>query len=193
MYFRGRADPNGVPTTPLFDPDAFFDGREADPLAPALIVLLVGATSVATGTPETLAGRPGLSPALVAAAVLLGAAVGGAAAWLLVAVAVHAVSALYGGAGGFRRTLSFVGWGFLPGLFSGLVAVAVAFGVAESPAGVGAAPVGALVSVAGTLWQGYVWAYAAMHARALDRAAGFATAAVPAVGMILFAVGPTLA
>lgn len=180
-----------MPITPLFDPDSFFRERDPGLLVPALVVLLVGAANVSRGVPDVLGSQPGVPPTVVAAAVLLGGIVGGSLAWVAVAAVVHLVSALYGGEGGFGRTFAFVGWGFLPGVVSGLSAAAVAVAFANPPGW--AALASALVGVAVALWQGYLWAYATVHARRVGRAAGFATAAVPVVGSILLTATGLLA
>lgn len=177
-----------MPRTPLFDPDAFFRERGGGLPAPALIVLWFGAATVGRDLPSALRGGPDASAAVLAAAVALGAAVVGGTAWLLAAAAVHLVSALYGGDGGFGRTLAYVGWGFLPGALVGLLAAAAAVAVAAPPRWWAGA--GALAGAGTALWQGYVWAYAAAYARSVGRAAGFATAAVPVSGgLALIAFG----
>lgn len=168
--------------TPLFDPDAFFREREVGLGGAALVVLAVGVASIAGGVPVAREAYPEASAAALAAAVLLGGLVGGTVAWVVATALVHLVSAPFGGEGAFDRTLAYVGWGFLPGAFAGLLTATAAF------AAVGAPPALLLAAEVGFgLWQGYIWTYAAVHARRVDRAAALAAAAVSVAGSVALA------
>ncbi len=121
-------------------------------------------------------------------------------AWPLYAVALHVGSALVGGSGSFTDTLAVAGWGMLP---SALQAV-VGFGLLYTALGgidlAGSNPETlasqirslteraqgdtALLSLAGAVWQGYVWTFGLKRAR--DLSTGGAAFAGGSVALLVF-------
>lgn len=93
-------------------PDSFFEARVSDPalLRPTVIV------TVYTGL--TLAGQFLYDSIFFSGSKLvvglIAIVLGGFLSWLLYAAVFQFISYFFGGEGSFRRTVTLVGWGFLP-------------------------------------------------------------------------------
>ena len=122
--------------------------------------------------------------------------------WLLIALALHVLSALFDARGGFGATLSAVGWGMVLELVStaiGLgVIAATLYGTEfasdpellldqlEALTGGGPSVVSTLGTVLVALWQAYIWTYGLSRARSLAVGeAAIATAPVALVVLLL--------
>lgn len=129
---------------------------------------------------------------------------GSVVGWLLIAAGLHVASAAIGGRGSFGRTATVAAWGMIPGLPQTLVAFG-ALGLAISGvdfasdpetlerqvqrlADTGSRPVVLAAMLAGTAWQGYVWAGGLVDARELDWPEALFAAAVVALAVLLFSV-----
>lgn len=176
----------------LTDPDAFMRRQSAEPSfgGPVLVVLFAGLASVLSVVivfQEIASGFEGDLGTVAAIGSVTGAVAGLLAVfvlWAIYAVAFHVISLAFDGEGGFRTTLSLVGWGFLPSIFSGVVAAVAMYlaiqgiSVPSDPAAAATfqqqlqdQPVMLAASAAGivfTLWQAFIWTFAVKHARSLE-------------------------
>ena len=84
-----------MPSTPLIDPRAFYDGRTPSLLGAAVIVYLAGVTAVSTGAPFLgQVSKVEWSVPMVVFAVLVGGAIGGAAIWIGFTLIIYLLGAL---------------------------------------------------------------------------------------------------
>ena len=120
--------------TILFNPGAFFSGAMAEKeqiTVPVLIVFTGGIIAAGYGylmgglSARMMSGAmPGIDTIIILSAVI-GAFLGAFIFWLIWTVVFYALSMVFKGQGTFRRTLEFVGYGYLPqvaGMFLTLVA-----------------------------------------------------------------------
>ena len=122
--------------------------------------------------------------------------------WPLLAVGLHVASAVVGGRGSFLDTLAVAGWGMLPGVAQAVVGFALLYAALGSIDLAGSNPEvlatqiqslsrrargdTALLSLAGSCWQGYVWAFGLKRARDLSTGeAALAGGGVAFVGFVL--------
>jgi len=122
--------------------------------------------------------------------------------WVLVAVALHVVSAAFDASGGFGGTLAVAGWATVPQVFSTGAVVAATWvrlgsiEFASDPdvlatqmqqlASTESGQVGLAVTVLATVWQAYIWAHGLTHARDLEYAdAAMAAGVVAFVSVLL--------
>lgn len=121
-------------------------------------------------------------------------------AWPLYAVALHVGSALVGGSGSFTDTLAVAGWGMLPSALQALVGFGLLYAALGGIDLAGSNPEmlatqmqslteraqgdTALLSLAGAVWQGYVWTFGLKHAR--DLSTGGAAFAGGGVAVVVF-------
>lgn len=180
----------------LTDPDAFFAdvaAAESPSLrGPILVVSGVAVVSAASSAVVFATLRQLLPAAtqslasLVLATALLGAFLGPFVVWPVLSGVFHGISSLFDGAGGFRRTLVVVGWGFLPAVAYAVVSLGftvVALRGVTPPTGGDPAAYAAfarrlqrdpLLRIAGalhvvfTLWQGSLWTFGLRRARGLS-------------------------
>ncbi len=135
---------------------------------------------------------------------IVGSFIGLFAVWLISAVVMHGISALFGGEGCFRRTFEFTGYGFLPSLIGSLITVSMSayyISQAEVPQ-LGIAQIqnpdvmkllmlsiipkdliysNLIISVSVTPWSQTIWTFAIKHARRLTTKKAFASALIPTV------------
>lgn len=195
------------PLQAVADPDALFERVGTDPSLrwPVAFVVLGGVLASLPGMlvqqalrsamPAGAGVGAGMGQALLTLLSLVTSVVRPLVAWLVLAAAFHAISARFGGKGGFLDTLKLVGWGFLPALVLAALAAAVAFvavNAAPAPSSpqemqsfLGAVQANGYVTVAGylpvafTVWQGFVWTFAVRTARDLSLRAAARTVAGP--------------
>lgn len=187
----------------LIDPDGFFEDRTDPRLLPAAAV--VTSYTVLQIVAEYLLVFVlfrGYSPGVLLLG-LLGFVVSQSiywfGSWLIFTTVFHALSYVFGGEGSFRRTLTLVGWGFLPVIAGGLlmiIAKAIAAQGAPSMTIQSAEQIAAaverfegglatqaanLVSGALYIWCCYIWVFALKHARGLSTRQALVTVGVPVV------------
>ncbi|WP_128477543.1 Yip1 family protein [Halorussus pelagicus] len=129
--------------------------------------------------------------------------VSGLVVWPLTAVGLHVASAMVGGQGSFTDTLAVTAWGMIPSAIQVIVGVAflyAAFGsidlAASNPEALApqiqsmverARGDTVLLSLAGAVWQGYVWSFGLKHTR--DLSTGGAAFAGGGVALVVFLLG----
>lgn len=192
------------PITVLTNPDGFFERASDDPslLWPGLVVLAVGLVSAVASLPVIQAVQSAFpeQAAMIGTFALVGGVVGGflgtAVFWVLYTVLFHVIAVVgFGGEGSLSRLLSFVGWGFLPGIFSAAVGVVVNYVVFQTVTpptnpeqvqpfvqSVRSQPeflVAGIVGLVVLLWQGFIWTFAVSHSHDLDLRSAAITVGIP--------------
>jgi Uncharacterized protein conserved in archaea (DUF2143). len=117
----------------LFVPDRFFREKEGDSglISPILIIGIIGIFSAITAYFVTQVTFRAILPALPSgtqqfmgiAAVfsVVGGILGAYFLWLVATVIFFGLSVVFKGTGGLRRSLEFIGFGFFPQIFGGLI------------------------------------------------------------------------
>jgi hypothetical protein len=188
----------------LTNPDGYFARASDDPslLRPALVVLAVGVISAVASLPVVQAVQSAFpdEAAAVGTFALVGGVVGGFLGvlvfWALYTVVFHALAvAVFGGEGSLSRLLSYVGWGYLPGIVSAAVGAVVNYVVFQNVTppsnpqqvqafvqSVRSQPeflVAGVVGLAVLLWQGFIWTFAVQHSHDLDLRSAAITVGIP--------------
>ncbi|UPV99024.1 YIP1 family protein [Halorussus gelatinilyticus] len=125
-------------------------------------------------------------------------------AWPLYAVALHVASAVVGGDGSFLDTLAVTAWGMLPSAFQAVVGFALLYtalggiDLAASDPEMLASQIRSLsqrargdtvlLSLAGAVWQGYVWTFGLKRARDLSTGGAAFAGGVVAVAVFLLSL-----
>ena len=136
---------------------------------------------------------------------IIGSLIGVFGVWLITAAIMHVVSALFNGKGSFRRTLEFVGYGFLPSLIGSLITFPMSayyitnaeipkIDIAtfqQNPKILGALIASLipkdviysniLIYIAMTIWSLSIWSFAIKHAREIELKKAFISALIPTV------------
>ncbi|XRO75714.1 YIP1 family protein [Methanocaldococcus sp. 28A] len=130
--------------------------------------------------------------------------IGGFIAWIIVAGIMHLISIAFKGEGSFKKTLSFVGYGFIPNIIGALITIPIAYyylsqihiqpltiSQLQNPIVVKMIMkqiiprtliyTNALIGFAVTIWNLYIWTYAIKYARNLDLKKAFIVALIPTV------------
>ena len=207
----------------LTNPDKFFEDRmkEEERLKiPALIVLIIGITSgiaaflmgritaeLLRGTlPPEAEGFISIMPISMAIFALIFSLI----VWVVFAVVFFAISLALKGKGTFKRTLEFVGYGYIPMIIGGVISVTLMYYVVyyvfptmsippvTDPAKVGEAlePVmksqmmllSSALGILFTLWSANIWVFGLKHARNLTTKNAVVTVAIPVAAQVLFAI-----
>jgi hypothetical protein len=198
--------------TVITNPDQFFDQASDDPglLAPSLVVLLAALLATASVVPmlqyvqQSLVGDASQLAVVFYVGGLAGGLLTPFVAWVLLTGLMHALTGYaFDGDGSFTTTLSFVGWGYVPALLSGLLSAVVNVWVFSSRApqaisdpqqaqafvqsvqGVPALKVVTVVGIAITLWQGLIWTFAVKHGRNVSERAAAISAGVPTLALVV--------
>ena len=176
----------------LFNPDLFFSEKlknEVDLKYPALIVLVTSIILILT-TSLTSNGR---SLFYVVGSGIVNAYLG----WVFITLIFYLISLVFKSSGSFKRTLEFVGYGFVPLIFGHVINLIVRFILRNSydishnesttlfknylellthnPLLQMATIIGFLFG----LWSFYINVYAVMHARNLSKRNAFLTVVIP--------------
>lgn len=208
----------------LTNPNKFFEERmkgEESLKIPVLIILISGliggiAAFLITGITIEL-----LREALPPEAMGIASTIGGIAAfivaviasfviWLVFAALFFGISGLFKGEGQFKRTLEFVGYGYIPTLIYGIISVifmyyfvyymypTMSIPPVTDPAKLGVAlepvmksPMMQLsyaISILFMLWCANIWVFALKHARNLTTKNAVITVAIPMAAYILYSV-----
>jgi hypothetical protein len=210
----------------LINPDAFFEnalkGKESLRI-PALIVLAGAVVAAAHGY---IVGGPvsglmaGAIPSL-ATVVLLAAVIGPLIItflfWVIWAVLIFGISAVFKGAGTFKRTLEFVGYGYIPQIIGSLITLVVAFEyiprvviphisfdpndpaagqilqdamktLMHDPSMMEFTQIATIISIVFLLWSANIWIFGAKHSRQLTLRNAAICVAVPVVLYIIYTV-----
>jgi len=208
----------------LTNPNKFFEERmkgEESLKIPVLIILISGliggisAFFIAGITMELL--REALPPEAMGIASTIGgiaafivAAIASFVSWLVFTALFFGISCLFKGEGQFKRTLEFVGYGYIPTLIGGIISVIFMYyfvyymyptmGIppVTDPAKLGEAlepvmksPMMQLsyaIGILFMLWSANIWVFALKHARKLTTKNAVITVAIPMAAYILYSV-----
>ncbi len=212
--------------TVLLNPDAFFENaiREKESLKiPALIILAGAVVAAAYGY---MVGGPvsglmsGAMPSL-GTIILLGAVIGPLIAtfvfWALWSGLIFGISTVFGGKGSFKRTLEFVGYGYIPQIIGSLVSLVVALeyipkvviphisfdpndpnsgqilqdamkSLMHDPAMMAFTQITTIISIIFLLWSANIWIFGAKHSRQLTLRNAAICVALPVVIFVIYTV-----
>ncbi len=176
----------------LFNPDLFFSEKlknEVDLKYPALIVLVTSIILIST-TSLTSNGR---SIFHIVGSGIINAYLG----WIFITLIFYLISLVFKSSGSFKRTLEFVGYGFVPLIFGHLTNLIVRFILRNSydisPTNpqlylktylelLTHNPLLQMATIIGFLfgiWGFYINVYAVMHAQSLSKRNAFLTVGIP--------------
>jgi len=198
-------------------------GKE-DLRIPALIVLASGIIgAVYAGLMAQLSAKmmssmmPGIETIILIAA-LAGALIGSFIFWLIWAGVVYGFSSVFKGDGSFKKTMEFVGYGFLPQVIGSVITLVAAFEylpqvhvAAISTAGLSSDQIGQVVKDATTsmmndpamamfiqistlvtivflLWSANIWIFGIRHARKLSPRDAALCVGIPVVLYVIFLI-----
>ena len=196
----------------LTNPDKFFEAKMAEEVSlkiPALIVLIIGIISgigayfmggltakMLSGTlpPEAQAFLSFISISTAIAAVIVSFIL-----WVGFAIVFFGISCIFKGGGKFKPTLEFVGYGYIPMIFSGIIGAILIYTIVSTahipavtdPTMIGEAleplmknPMMQLsyaISILFTLWSANIWVFGVKHARNLSTKNALICVAIPVV------------
>jgi hypothetical protein len=205
----------------LINPNGFFEARmrETESLKiPALIVLISGLISgiaayLITGLTlemlsETLPPEAlGLATTIGGISAFIGALVFSLIIWVIFAAVFFGISSVFKGEGSFKRTLEFVGYGYIPMILSGIISAVLMYNFISTaqiphvtdPAEIADVitqwvttnPMVRLSSVIGMLfmlWSANIWLFGLKNARNLSTRNALITVAIPVALYILYSV-----
>ncbi|MGB2842479.1 MAG: YIP1 family protein [Halobacteriota archaeon] len=203
----------------LTNPNEFFEERmkgEVSLRIPVLIILISGiiggiSTFLMAGIiAEMLRGTvPPEAQGFISVMPVGGAIVAVIASlilWVVFAAIFFGISAIFKGEGEFKRTLEFVGYGYIPMIFSGIISAVLFYNfvstaqipVVTDPAKMTEAleplmksPMMQLSTVIGILfmlWSANIWIFGLKHARNLTTKNALITVAIPMAVYVLYSV-----
>ncbi len=205
----------------LTNPNKFFEAkmREAESLKiPVLIVLIIGLISGTVAFLMVGITLEMISETLPPEARSIATTVGGISAffgalvvsliiWVVFTALFFGISWLFKGEGTFKRTLEFVGYGYIPMIVSGILSAIIMYNfisTAQIPQVTDPAelaevitewmvknPMVRLSSIIGiifTLWSANIWVFGLKHARNLSTQHAVITVAIPVIAYILYSV-----
>ncbi|HOI59207.1 MULTISPECIES: Yip1 family protein [unclassified Methanoculleus] len=201
----------------LLNPGRFFEGRmqgEPSLKIPALIALvigLIGAVSAVLIVNITIAMLPadmqafGMIGAVFAAAF---GVIGGFLNWFVFGIVFYLISMVFKGQGSLTRTLEFVGYGFLPQVFGGIIGAVFSYQLlsnltipaattpeqivefSESLASTLAtdplAQIAGIVTILFMVWSANIWIFGMKYARNLSTRDAALTVGIPVGLYILY-------
>lgn len=208
----------------LIRPGAFFEDAIAEKESlkiPGLIVLVLGIGSSVYGyligglTGKMMAGLiPGME-SIIAISTILGALLGIFIFWLIWAGVFYLVSLVFKGNGTFKRTLEFVGYGYLPQIFGAILTLIVAMqyiprvivpqiatnaaedpqliqeavnALMHDPAMMEMTQITSIISIVFLLWSANIWIFGLQHARKLSVRDAALCVGIPVVVYILYVI-----
>lgn len=208
----------------LIRPGAFFEDAIAEKESlkiPGLIVLVLGIVSSLYGyligglTGKMMAGLiPGME-SIIAISTILGALLGIFIFWMIWAGVFYLVSVVFKGNGTFKRTLEFVGYGYLPQIFGAILTLIVAMqyiprvivpqiatnaaedpqliqeavnALMHDPAMMEMTQITSIISIVFLLWSANIWIFGLQHARKLSVRDAALCVGIPVVVYILYVI-----
>ena len=203
----------------LTNPDKFFEakmGEEVSLKIPALIVLIIGIISgigayfMGGLTAEMLSGT--LPPeaqaflSFIPISTAITAVIVSFIIWVVFAAIFYGISCIFKGEGKFKRTLEFVGYGYIPMIFSGIIGAIFIYYIVSTaqipvvtdPAKMAGAfeplmksPMMQLsyaISILFMLWSANIWVFGLKHARNLTTKNALITVAIPVAAYVLWTI-----
>jgi hypothetical protein len=185
---------------------------------PALIVLIsgiisgIGAYVIAGITIEMLGNTLppealGMASTIGGISAFAGAVIVSLVIWIVFAAVFFGISLLLKGEGGFKRTLEFVGYGFIPMIMSGIIGVVLMYQFISTtsipsvtdPAQLAEVitqwitknptiQLSSIISMLFLLWSANIWIFGLKHARNLSTQNAVITVAIPVIVYILISV-----
>jgi hypothetical protein len=208
----------------LIRPGAFFQNamNEKESLKfPALVVLAVGIVGAMYGyligglTGQLLNGiMPGMNM-IVTLSTVFGALIGTFVFWVIWAGVMYAFSFIFKGDGAFKRTLEFVGYGYLPQAFGTIITFVIALEyiprihvpqlsaaaaqnpdliteavktLMHDPAMMELSQIAMIISMVFLLWSANIWIFGMQHSRKLSPRDAALCVGIPVVAYILYMV-----
>lgn len=203
----------------LTNPNSFFEARmeeEESLKIPALIILISGLIGGISAFLSSSIMMEAMTKTLPPEAqgfmsfMPIGAAIGAVIAsfiiWLIIAAIFFGISYLFKGEGKFKRTLEFVGYGYIPTVIGGLISAVLVYNfvttaqiptitdptkIKEALAPLMKSPMILLSSAIGILfmlWSANIWVFGLKHARNLSTKNALITVAIPVAAYILFSI-----
>jgi len=203
----------------LTNPNKFFEARmkgEESLRIPVLIVLISGIISgtaaflssgiMMKAMTKTLPPEAQGFMSFMPIGTAIGVCVGSFIFWVVVAAIFFGISWMFKGSGTFRRTLEFVGYGYIPTIIGGLISAVLVYNfvstvqipvvtdpmkIREALAPLMKSPIMLLYSAIGILfmlWSANIWVFGLKHARNLLTRDAVITVAIPVAAHILFSV-----
>lgn len=196
----------------LFDPDSFFREKARNNIDfkyPVLIILAVAIIAMGSSflVMNQLSGMfPSDMGSYISTAAIIFGIVGGLFGtffyWLILTLIFYSISYTFESKGTFKRTLEFVGYGFVPQIFSGLIGVVITYwltasvdfslqdpellteGITQALLNNPLLYVSQAVGILCLLLSAYIWVFALLHARNLSVKNARITVGVP-VGLYI--------
>ncbi len=203
----------------LTNPDSFFESRkkgEESLRMPVIIVLVNGiiggisafltSSMMMEAIAKTLPAEARGFISFIPVGIAIGVVIASFIMWLLIAAIFFGISAVFKGEGKFKRTLEFVGYGYIPMIIGGLISAVLVYNFVSAvqipaitdPAEVTEAlepllksPTMLLSSAIGILfmlWSANIWVFGLKHARNLTARNALITVAIPVAAYVLFSV-----
>ena len=203
----------------LTNPDKFFEAKRGEEVSlklPALIVLIIGIISgigayfMGGLTAEMLSGT--LPPeaqgfiSFIAISGAIAAVIFSLIFWVVFAAIFYLISCIFKGEGKFKRTLEFVGYGYIPMIISGIISAIFIYNIVSTaqipvvtdPAKMAGAfeplmksPMMQLsyaISILFMLWSANIWVFGLKHARNLTTKNALITVAIPVAVYVLWTI-----
>ncbi|RJS83676.1 DUF1282 domain-containing protein [Methanophagales archaeon] len=205
----------------LTNPDKFFETRkkgEESLKLPVFIILISGIIggisaflsssimmeAMAKTLPPEAQGFMSFMPIGSA----IGAVIASFIAWLIIAAVFFGISCIFKGEGKFKRTLEFVGYGYIPTIIGGLISAVLVYNfvttvqippititdpteIQEVITPLMKSPMlmlSSAVSILFMLWSANIWVFGLKHARNLSTRNALITVAIPVAAYILYSV-----
>jgi len=205
----------------LTNPDKFFETRkkgEESLKLPVFVVLISGIIggisaflsssimieAMAKTLPPEAQGFMSFMPIGSA----IGAVIASFIAWLIIAAVFFGISCIFKGEGKFKRTLEFVGYGYIPTIIGGLISAVLVYNfvttvqippititdpteIQEVITPLMKSPMmllSSVVSILFMLWSANIWVFGLKHARNLSTRNALITVAIPVAAYILYSV-----
>jgi len=203
----------------LTNPNKFFEAKmkgEESLRIPVLIVLISGIiggiSAFLTSSIMMEAMTKTLSPEVQGfmSFMPIGSAIGAVIAsfifWLIIAAIFFGISSIFKGEGKFKRTLEFVGYGYIPTIIGGLISAVLLYNfvttvqiptitdpteIREVISPLMKSPMmlfSSVISILFMLWSANIWVFGLKHAMNLSTRNALITVAIPVVVYILFSV-----
>jgi hypothetical protein len=205
----------------LIKPNGFFEARMRETVSlkvPVLIVLISGLISgiaayLITGLTlemlsETLPPEAlGLATTIGGISAFIGALVASLIIWVVFAAIFFGISSVFKGEGSFKRTLEFVGYGYIPMILSGIISTILMYNfvsTAQIPLltdptevaevirqWVTQSPMVRLSSIIGMLfmlWSANIWIFGLKNARNLSTRNALITVAIPVAVYLVYSI-----
>ena len=126
--------------------------------------------------------------------------------WLIIAAVFFGISCIFKGEGKFKRTLEFVGYGYIPTIIGGLISAVLLYNfvttvqiptitdptkINEVITPLMKSPMmllSSVISILFMLWSANIWVFGLKHARNLSTRNALITVAIPVAAYILYSV-----